>query len=421
MIQNIHKKLILRLLAAWLSLSILMGGVVFYLEIGKVDRFVGRMAAEESKGFIKVMSDYLKSPDEANHAQLVQEGRKHILKEHFVMVELFDNNKQKIVEVHHSERHAIEDKISKHGLKLFMDNHVHDEKFYGRDGHIYVLVLTPLKTASGAITGYFNGIYKVPAETMADIKNRIAFSLIQVVLIVFLTAAVIYPIVLALNQGLIRLAVGLSHANIGMLKVLGEAIAKRDSDTNIHNYRVTIYAVRLAQEAGMKDSDIQDLIKGAFLHDVGKIAISDAILLKPGKLSEAEFAVMKTHVDHGIDIIDRYEWLKNAADVVRYHHEKFNGAGYGAGLKGFEIPLSARIFAIADVFDALTSERPYKKAFSLAEALEMMERDNGKHFDPDLFDTFKNIAANLYSEVSAADGGKLENILDQVIKRYFSG
>jgi len=167
-----------------------------------------------------------------------------------------------------------------------------------------------------------------------------------------------------------------------MLKVLGSAIAKRDSDTNIHNYRVTLYSVRLGELLGISRAAMQGLIKGAFLHDVGKIAISDRILLKPGKSTDEEFAIMKTHVDHGEDIISGYAWLADAADVVRCHHEKFDGSGYPNRIAGKDIPLNARIFAITDVFDAVTSRRSYKEPVILDDALDIIRQARGNHLDP---------------------------------------
>lgn len=156
----------------------------------------------------------------------------------------------------------------------------------------------------------------------------------------------------------------LIEANVEMLEVLGSAIAKRDSDTSVHNYRVTLLALAVAEAHGLNRGQLQALVKGSFLHDVGKIAISDTILLKPGRLEPAEFETMKTHVLHGTDIVSRYAWLGDALDIVRHHHERIDGRGYPDGLSGDRIPVSARIFAIADVFDALTSVRPYKKALS---------------------------------------------------------
>ena len=170
----------------------------------------------------------------------------------------------------------------------------------------------------------------------------------------------------------------------------------------------------------MQREYIACLIKGSFLHDVGKIAISDRILLKPGKLTDEETVIMKTHVHHGVDIVGHYGWLKDAADVVRYHHEKYDGSGYEAGLKGHDIPINARIFAVADVFDALTSRRPYKEPLDLETAMRILMESRGSHFDPMLIDAFAGITGSLYGEISGADDKHLEERLDGLIDRYFS-
>jgi putative nucleotidyltransferase with HDIG domain len=217
-----------------------------------------------------------------------------------------------------------------------------------------------------------------------------------------------------------KLTEDLSQANIRMLEVLGNAIAKRDSDTHAHNYRVTVYAIRLAERVGIDVEQIKCLVKGSFLHDVGKIAIRDTILLKPGKLTEEEFEVMKTHVVHGADIIRGYEWLDEALDVVTDHHEKYDGSGYMHGLKGDEIPINARIFAISDVFDALTSKRPYKDALPVEKALEIMKAGRGSHFDPSMFDQFLSIAAEIHGLVNSADEKKLNVELGRIMASYFA-
>lgn len=211
----------------------------------------------------------------------------------------------------------------------------------------------------------------------------------------------------------------LIEANVEMLEVLGSAIAKRDSDTSVHNYRVTLLALAMAEAHGLTRAQLQALVKGSFLHDVGKIAISDNILLKPGRLDAAEFETMKTHVLHGADIVGRYAWLGDALDIVRHHHERVDGRGYPDGLAGARIPVSARIFAIADVFDALTSVRPYKKALSFDDAINMMAADRGSHFDPELFDLFLGLAPSLYARVSQASTDELVEELRLKMRRYF--
>jgi len=201
--------------------------------------------------------------------------------------------------------------------------------------------------------------------------------------------------------------------------VLGGAIAKRDSDTDAHNYRVSVYSVSLAEAVNVPRDQIQSLIKGALLHDVGKLGIRDNILLKPGKLTDEEFSVMKTHVEHGLEITDRASWLSDAQDVVGGHHEKYDGAGYPAGLTGENIPLTARIFAITDVFDALTSKRPYKEPFSFEETMEILEAGRGSHFDPLLLDAFSRIAKGLYDVYSGKDDQKPRERLKEMTEEYF--
>ena len=211
----------------------------------------------------------------------------------------------------------------------------------------------------------------------------------------------------------------LLDSNIDLIGTLGSAIAKRDSDTDSHNYRVTLYATRLAEILGRPNEEVQDLIVGAFLHDIGKIGIPDAILLKPGHLTESEFLIMKQHVLLGQQIIANNQWLRKAATVISSHHEKYDGTGYPSGLRGEEIPLPARIFAIVDVFDALTSERPYKKAFPLEEAKRIVRDGCGKHFDPAIGNAFLKNADRLFDEIGTAPHDDLVARLRVIIGRHF--
>lgn len=211
----------------------------------------------------------------------------------------------------------------------------------------------------------------------------------------------------------------LQKANIGVLEVLGSAIAKRDHGTSAHNYRVTFYAFKLGSITGHPEQDMRSLIKGAFLHDVGKIGISDAILLKEGSLTGHEFEIMKKHVRHGSEIIGAYPWLQDCLDVVLHHHEKFDGTGYIEGLKGHDIPKNARIFAVADVFDALTSARPYKRALTYEETIEIMRQASGSHFDPEIIAILCEIGEGLYSEIYQADEETLRNVLKIHLETLF--
>ncbi len=207
--------------------------------------------------------------------------------------------------------------------------------------------------------------------------------------------------------------------SLQMLKALGSAIAERDTGNSDHNYRVTFYSVRFAEALSVDQARTRSIIKGSFLHDIGKISIADSALLKRGKLTEEEFSLMRHHPLMGARIIKDVRWLEDANDVVLYHHERWDGSGYLKGLKGESIPLNARLFCIADVFDALTSERPYKKAVTAAEAIATMRPDRGAHFDPGVFDTFTGIAPGLYDEVIARDRKQLDLLMTELMDTYF--
>lgn len=414
--KDIRRKLIRRLFFGWLILSVLIGIIVFFIELERIDDFVVNFALEESNLFTRDEKGYI-DVNSANYEKLLQLSLHQIKERHFVIVEFYDKNKKRIVEVAHPQKASIEAEINKHKHDFLMGDTVEYDKFY-MDNTIYLLVLVPLKTYKG-IAGYFEGVYEVDETTMKSIMGIIFWSIGLVVIVVLATTLLLYPIIISLNKDLIKLSVDLSEANIGMLKTVGGAIAKRDSETNIHNYRVTIYTIRLAEAAGLSAGEIRAIIKGAFLHDVGKIGVSDSILLKPAKLSSEEFEIMKTHVQHGVDIISKYNWLKDAMNVVKYHHEKYGGSGYITGLSGEDIPVNARIFAIADYFDALTSNRPYKESFSLEKTMQILEENRGTHFDPKILDSFSMIAKALYTETNGMSDSDLEETLDRIVEKYF--
>jgi len=191
------------------------------------------------------------------------------------------------------------------------------------------------------------------------------------------------------------------------ISVLSEMVESRDKITGGHIERTQNYLeilvnelVRLGTYAGeMAEWDLSLLLPSAQLHDVGKITVSDLILNKPAKLTDEEFEIIKTHCAEGERIIDHIimktkddGFLKHAKKFAGYHHEKWNGLGYPRGLKEFDIPLEGRIMAIADVYDALVSERPYKKAFTHEEAVGIIKKDSGTHFDPQIAEAFLNVA-----------------------------
>ncbi len=176
------------------------------------------------------------------------------------------------------------------------------------------------------------------------------------------------------------------------LGALSSALDARDRETEGHSLRVSRLATELAKRIGFSPEQAKVMERGAILHDIGKIGISDTILLKPGPLTPAEWEVMRLHPDIGARIIEGIPFLKDALPVIRYHQERWDGTGYPIGLKGHDIPLMARIFAVVDAFDALTSERPYRKPIPVMEAIDYLREKADILFDPDIVSEFAKMA-----------------------------
>jgi response regulator RpfG family c-di-GMP phosphodiesterase len=173
-----------------------------------------------------------------------------------------------------------------------------------------------------------------------------------------------------------------------VLSSLGEAVAARHCETQSHTQRVTELSLRLGRALGLRGQELTGVEWGAALHDVGKIGIPDAILLKPASLTEAEWETMKRHCEIGHHMLRGFEFLRDALAVVLHHHEHFDGSGYPFGLRGETIPFSARIFAVVDAYDAMTSERPYRPPLDAEEARRELVRCSARQFDPDVVDAF---------------------------------
>lgn len=170
-------------------------------------------------------------------------------------------------------------------------------------------------------------------------------------------------------------------------------ILLRDEETGMHIARMSHYCYLLAKEARCNKKFIKNILYASTMHDVGKIGIPDHILLKNGKLDESEYKIMQTHSEIGKELLNGsdVDLLILAESIAHTHHEKYDGTGYPRGLKGESIPIEGRIAAICDVFDALVSDRPYKKGWSNEEAISLIQEESGKHFDPELVNCFMNI------------------------------
>ena len=180
----------------------------------------------------------------------------------------------------------------------------------------------------------------------------------------------------------------MAHAYDITLEGWARALELRDQETIGHTRRVTELTDRLARKMGIPDSDLIHVRRGALLHDIGKMGIPDRILHKPGELTSEEWEIMRTHPVLANDMLSPIHFLHPALDIPYHHHEKWDGSGYPCGLKGEEIPLVARIFAIIDVYDALTTDRPYRIAWSQETTLAYIREQNGIHFDPQVVEIF---------------------------------
>ena len=193
-----------------------------------------------------------------------------------------------------------------------------------------------------------------------------------------------------------RLYEKLEQSYLSMIVALSGVVEARDLYTDKHMKDIAEYSVEIANKLGLPDPDIENIRKAALLHDLGKISVPDHILMKPGKLSEEEMDIIKMHPSNGAKMIEPVEPLRHAREIIRHHQECYDGSGYPGGLQGADIPLGARIIAVADAFGAMTTDRPYRKALSAGEAIKELKKCSGTQFDPYLVEIFISILKKRY-------------------------
>jgi response regulator RpfG family c-di-GMP phosphodiesterase len=193
----------------------------------------------------------------------------------------------------------------------------------------------------------------------------------------------------------------LEDSHTATLEALGSAVDLRDGATAGHSRRVLLYSMKIAERIGGLENQLRTLAMGAWLHDVGKLAIPDSILLKPGALSKEERRIMEQHVELGYQLVKGIPFLVDAAEIILAHHERYNGSGYPRGLRGERIPPPARIFAVADSFDAMTSDRPYRSALPFQAGRRVIEAERGSLFDPEIVDAFLALGEDAWERISA--------------------
>ncbi len=404
-----------RLLVVWIPLSFVMGAVAWYYEVERFEERVMRDAVHDAER-IQYADLERYYHNEINLDDLHILLQRLLNDSDFVSAEIYSGSKKEIIrEV--GERAAV---ISRDLWDKAEDMQIPDYPYteITNADRVTAIATAPIKDALGNINGYLKGICVVKDGALSEMKEDSVGAALISITSTLLTMMIIFPIIIALQRMILVQAKRILEGNFELLEVLGNAVAQRDSDTDTHNYRVTLYALTLAKHIKLHDDIIRVIMIGSFLHDIGKIGISDAILLKPGKLTAEEFEVMKSHVTIGVDILRNSSWVSQAISIVGCHHEKFDGTGYPNGIKGESIPLEARLFAIVDVFDALTTRRPYKEPRSLEESLQIMRHDNGRHFDPAIFAGFEEVAERMYQEIGTAPYENLRKDLLHEAHKY---
>jgi len=411
--RELHRYLITRFLVSGLAISVLVGALVYYWESWRVESMAFERAVISAQHFdspemrkLLVADGYIDHPELAY--QLESTG--------FIGIRIFDLSGKVLMEAWGLDATSFRSYVQSH---YFPPPGKHHTDWLTNQDEEFVQVVTPLLDSKNRAMAYFEGIYRLDASTQYARNHQARSAVLTSFAAVISSLMLLYPILLGLIRRSLALSSSLLNSNLEFLQSLGSAIAKRDADTDTHNYRVTLYVVGLAEALNQSREAIESLILGAFLHDVGKIGIPDQILLKPGRLTEEEFEIMKRHVVFGGEIIQDSTWLRRARDVVLFHHERFDGSGYPHGTRGVDIPLGARLFAVVDVFDALMSKRPYKEPVLIKEALKTLLDGAGTHFDPEAVSTFVLLAPMLYDVFGLADKTGLQAALKLKIKDYF--
>ncbi|WP_428827379.1 HD-GYP domain-containing protein [Azonexus sp. IMCC34842] len=408
-----------RIATVSLLLAAVASPVAWFVARESAEESTVLLAMEESQRLVRHFDVFsMRQPDAVAHAT---RAAGTIAGGLFDIAEIYDGKGEKLAEAMTADGTLVEGIIPHHARPAYSAASYESLKL--PDGRWVMRVFIPLRMADGSqspIDGYFEGVRVVPDWQRQQMLGSALSAALMAGLAALLCGAAIYPVVVRLSADNKRKAREVLDSHISMMDALGRAIAKRDSDTGAHNYRVAWVAANIAEKMGIRDSAMQSLIAGSFLHDVGKIGIPDGILLKPGKLDDEEFGIMRTHVSQGEEIVTGMGWLDGANAVVAGHHEKWDGSGYPRRSKGKEIPLAARIFAVADVFDALCSRRPYKEPMGFDAAMRILEKDTGSHFDPAVMAVFQPMAREIFDRLAECDEDAARHLLEDRVRQHFA-
>lgn len=412
---SFRAKVALQIAAVSALLAAVASPLAWYVSQEQAEGNVVAFAMEESHRLLVHQTKFsLGGPDAINNARAAARTLTGGL---FEIAEIYGPDGSKLAGASTENGEQLEKLIPRHATPTYAEPDY--ESRHLSDGRWVLRVFVPLRDDGRHLIGYFEGVRQIPDWQRQQILHDALVGALMVCFASLVCGGLLYPVVIRLSAENERRAQEVLESHVSMMEALGRAIAKRDSDTGAHNYRVAWLSATLAEAAGLSGHRMQALIAGSFLHDAGKIGIPDAILLKPGRLTDGEMDIMRTHVPLGEEIVSGAGWLNDARHVVASHHEKWDGSGYPRGLSGEEIPLTARIFAIVDVFDALCAKRPYKEPMSFDEAMAILRRNSGSHFDPRLLSLFDGLAERAYAMTVNASEAEIQRLMEQMVHRHF--
>ena len=415
--KEIHLRLIKRLFTAWFIAVVIGLAGVSSVEYKNLGGYLINSAVKESSAFALLLTSYQEKPDEDHLVELRKMAGSALEQTSFILINLLSASEERLLNVSLSSADAAAKAFDEKGMTIIAGKHA-DGGWIIANKRIYNKVAIPIFASDEDLTGYLTGIYLVSLKESQVIINRFALSFMICITAITLCALLCYVGFLFLNNHLIRSIGELNRTNIFLVRKLGSALAKSSNQEEGHSSRVLLYAMKLAEKVQLPVDQRRTLIQGVFLHDLGMLPISPTTLLKEGELSKEEIKQIDQHPREGAELIKKFRWLRNAEKIIRYHHEKYDGTGYPDGVKHEKIPMVARIFSIADTFDALTTPRPYRDPLPLEESLAVLEQETGLQFDPVLLSAFLEIAPHLQETIASRNSKELEKEVDRLLKRY---
>lgn len=415
-----HRQTAIRIATVSLVLAALASPIAWFVAREQTEKETVAMAMEESARFLNAFDARKLAGDNAlleaaDAARVLSSGL-------FDIAEIYDTQGNRLAEAMTEAGKAVESRLPEHSL-IESRRASYESLKLGKERQWILRAFIPLVARQvdegEEIYGYFEGVRIVSAWQEEQLSANALNAALMVGLASILCGAVLYPVVIRLSAENERRAHQVLESHLSIMEALGRAIAKRDSGTGAHNQRVAWIATRIAEQMGIHGYAMQSLIVGSFLHDVGKVGVPDAILLKPGGLDAEELKVMRRHVQQGEDIVSGIGWLDGASEVVAAHHEKWDGSGYPRHLAGENIPITARIFAVADVFDALCSSRPYKVPMAFEAVMDILEKDAGSHFDPAVIEAFRPIARSIHQRLNGISEDEARALLNERVRYHF--